>query len=54
MLETLESQVQEIGVGQVVSGVGRGIALERDGDYNRTRRAYEALVFGVGRPYAAH
>jgi len=53
MLERLESQVQEIGLGQIVSGVGRGIALDRDGDYNRTRRAYDALVFGVGRPYSA-
>jgi len=54
MLEKLESQVQAIGVGQIVSGVGRGIALDRDGDYNKTRRAYDALVFGVGKPYAAH
>jgi 2,3-bisphosphoglycerate-independent phosphoglycerate mutase len=54
MLEKLESQVQEIGVGQIVSGVGRGIALDRDGDYDKTRRAYDALVFGVGKPYTAH
>jgi 2,3-bisphosphoglycerate-independent phosphoglycerate mutase len=53
MLEKLESQVQEIGVGQIVSGVGRGIALDRDGDYNKTRRAYDALVLGAGKPYAA-
>lgn len=54
MLERLESQVDEIGVGQIVSGVGRGIALDRDGDYDKTRRAYDALVSGVGKPYAAH
>jgi 2,3-bisphosphoglycerate-independent phosphoglycerate mutase len=53
MLEKLESQVEEIGVGRIVSGVGRGIALDRDGDYKKTQRAYEALVFGVGKPYAA-
>jgi hypothetical protein len=29
-----KSQVQEIGLGQILSGVGRGIALDRDGDYN--------------------
>ena len=51
MLEKLASQMQEIGVGQIVSGVGRGIALDRDGDYNRTRRAYDAVVFGIGRHY---
>ena len=54
MLEKLEKQVQEIGVGQIVSGVGRGIALDRDGDYDKTRRAYDALVFGIGKSYAAH
>jgi 2,3-bisphosphoglycerate-independent phosphoglycerate mutase len=54
LLENLESQVQEIGVGQIVSGMGRGIALDRDGDYGKTRRAYDALVFGIGKPYAAH
>ncbi len=53
MLERLESQVQEIGVGQIVSAMGRGIALDRDGDYNKTRRAYEALVFGIGTACAA-
>jgi len=50
MLEALERQVQEIGVGEIVTGMGRGYALDRDGDYGRTRRAYEALVSGVGVP----
>jgi 2,3-bisphosphoglycerate-independent phosphoglycerate mutase len=49
MLEKLEHQVQEIGVGQIVSGVGRGIALDRDGNYAKTKRAYDAFVFGVGK-----
>jgi len=53
MLEKLESQVEEIGVGRIVSGVGRGIALDRDGDYTKTKRAYDALVFGVGKKCAA-
>jgi 2,3-bisphosphoglycerate-independent phosphoglycerate mutase len=53
MLEKLESQVDEIGVGRIVSGVGRGIALDRDGNYTRTKRAYDALVFGVGKKCAA-
>jgi len=54
MLESLERQIDEIGVGCIVSGVGRGIALDRDGDYTKTRRAYDALVSGTGTPYAAH
>lgn len=52
LLEKLESQVEEIGVGQIVTGVGRGIALDRDGNYARTQRAYDALVFGVGKKCA--
>jgi len=53
MLEKLESQMEEIGVGQIVSGMGRGIALDRVGNYARTQRAYEALVFGLGKKWAA-
>jgi len=51
LLEKLERQVAEIGVGRVVSGVGRGLALDRNGNYAKTRRAYEALVDGIGRAY---
>jgi 2,3-bisphosphoglycerate-independent phosphoglycerate mutase len=50
LLEKLENQVNEIGIGQVVTGVGRGIALDRDGNYGKIQRAYDALVCGVGKP----
>ena len=53
MLELLERQLDQIGVGQIVTGVGRGIALDRDGNYDKTQRAYDALVSGAGRPYTA-
>ncbi len=53
LLERLEDQVREIGIGTVVTGVGRGIALDRDGNYAKTRKAYDALVFGVGRKHPA-
>jgi 2,3-bisphosphoglycerate-independent phosphoglycerate mutase len=46
LLEKLERQIEEIGVGQIVSGVGRGIALDRDGNYAKTQRAFEAMVWG--------
>jgi 2,3-bisphosphoglycerate-independent phosphoglycerate mutase len=38
-----------IGIGQIVSGIGRGIALDRNGNYEKTRCAFEALVMGTGR-----
>jgi 2,3-bisphosphoglycerate-independent phosphoglycerate mutase len=53
LLEKLEEQMEAIGVGQIVSGVGRGIALDRDGNYAKTKRAYDAMVFGDGRKCAA-
>lgn len=49
LLETLEEQIDTIGVGQIVSGFGRAFALDRTGNYSKTRRAYDALVFGLGR-----
>jgi 2,3-bisphosphoglycerate-independent phosphoglycerate mutase len=49
LLELLEDKIDEIGVGNIVSGIGRGIALDRDGDYSKTKKAYDLLVNGVGR-----
>jgi len=49
LLEKLEKQVEEIGIGQVVTGVGRGIALDRDGNYGKIQRTFEALVNGTGK-----
>ncbi len=54
LLEKLESQMAEIGVGHIVSGIGRGHALDRDGTYSKTQRAYDAFVFGVGKKCAAN
>ncbi len=52
MLEKLEDQIGEIGVGQIAGGVGRGIALDRDGNYAKIQRAYEAFTAGTGRHYS--
>ncbi len=49
LLEKFEHRLQAIGVGEIVSGMGRSIALDRNGNYEKTRLAYEALVSGVGR-----
>ena len=54
MLEKLETQIAEIGIGQIVTGIGRGIALDRNGDYTKTKRAYDALVNGIGKKSADH
>lgn len=49
LLEKLEAELEVIGLGQIVSGIGRGIALDRDGNYGKIQRTFEALVYGHGR-----
>ena len=51
LLEELEGELNRIGRGQIVDGVGRGIALDRDGNYEKVRRAYEGMVLGKGTRY---
>mgnify|MGYP001144911978 CR=1 FL=1 len=48
-LKELSEEMDEIGIGKIVSGVGRGIALDRDRNYHKTKKAYDSLVFGIGR-----
>lgn len=51
MLKELEDEMNKIGVGMVASAVGRGYALDRDRNYvERTKLAYDAMVYGMGRP----
>ncbi len=50
-LEQVRRALSEIGVGSVVTLVGRGYALDRSGAYEKnTRLAYEAFVDGTGCP----
>jgi 2,3-bisphosphoglycerate-independent phosphoglycerate mutase len=51
LLDKFENKIAEIGVGKIVTGIGRGIALDRDGNYSKTQCAYDALVFGVGKKH---
>jgi 2,3-bisphosphoglycerate-independent phosphoglycerate mutase len=52
LLNKLEEKVREIGIGKIVTGIGRGIALDRDGNYQKTQCAYDALVFGTGKGHS--
>ena len=51
LLEKMEIRMREIGIGEIVSGIGRGIALDRDGNYGRIEKTYRSLVQGIGYPY---
>jgi len=51
MLRELDRKLEALGRGKIVDGVGRGIALDRDGNYPKVRKAYEAMVLGTGTQY---
>ncbi|MDR0840675.1 MAG: phosphoglycerate mutase (2,3-diphosphoglycerate-independent) [Christensenellaceae bacterium] len=51
LLEELGETLDEKGIGYIVSGVGRGIALDRDQNWAKVQRAYESLVAGAGTRY---
>ncbi len=53
MLRTLDKKLAKIGRGVIVDGVGRGVALDRDKNYAKVRRAYDAMTIGTGTEYQA-
>jgi 2,3-bisphosphoglycerate-independent phosphoglycerate mutase len=44
----LKTKIQEIGIGEIESVMGRFYAMDRDKHYDRTSRAYEVLTEGIG------
>lgn len=51
LLLELEDALNHIGAGRIVDGVGRGIVLDRDENYAKVKRGYDAMVLGRGRAY---
>ena len=51
LLEDLDDELAQIGAGKVVSGVGRGLALDRDGNFDKVKKAYDSMVAGSGTAY---
>jgi 2,3-bisphosphoglycerate-independent phosphoglycerate mutase len=47
-LATLQQKLTAIGVGEIATVVGRYYAMDRDKRWERTKRAYDLLVHGVG------
>ncbi|MEP6705922.1 MAG: 2,3-bisphosphoglycerate-independent phosphoglycerate mutase [Pyrinomonadaceae bacterium] len=47
-LDLLQSRIREIGCGQIATLCGRYYAMDRDKRWERTRRAYDLLVNGIG------
>ena len=51
LLREFGEQIKDIGVGTIVSGVGRGVALDRDQNWAKVERAYRSLTEGTGETY---
>ena len=51
LLREFGEAIEQKGVGLIVSGVGRGVALDRDQNWAKVQRAYASLVEGNGAPY---
>ena len=51
-VERLHNYVQELGVGQIATVMGRFYAMDRDNRWERVQRAYAAMVYGEA-PYEA-
>ncbi len=46
--EQLKAKMEEIGVGEIASVMGRYYAMDRDNNYDRVKLAYDALTKGEG------
>jgi 2,3-bisphosphoglycerate-independent phosphoglycerate mutase len=51
LLRELGQTLEAKGIGMIVSGVGRGVALDRDLNWAKVQTAYDSLVSGTGIPY---
>ena len=47
-IRLIEEQTAEIGIGTVVSVIGRFWSLDREGNWDRIEKTYRMLVDGVG------
>ena len=51
LLRELEETMRQMGVGKIVSGIGRGIALDRDKNWAKVKKAYASMTAGTGTRY---
>ena len=51
LLRELGQTLEQKGCGLIVSGVGRGVALDRDQNWAKIQRTYGSLTEGSGEAY---
>ena len=52
-IRLIEEQTREMGIGQVVSVIGRFWSLDREGNWDRIEKTYRLLVEGQGTPVSS-
>ena len=50
-IEMLEKKIKETSIGKIVTLSGRYYAMDRDNNYDRIKKAYDAIVYGNGKKY---
>ncbi len=48
LLNLFDEKIKHIGVGAIVTCIGRGYALDRDSNYHKTQKTFDAFVSGIG------
>jgi 2,3-bisphosphoglycerate-independent phosphoglycerate mutase len=49
-LELIEKEMKSLGMGQIVSVIGRYWSLDREENWDRIEKTYRMLVYGEGKP----
>jgi 2,3-bisphosphoglycerate-independent phosphoglycerate mutase len=52
-LEMIEKEMENLGIGRVVSLIGRYWSLDREENWDRVEKTYRMLVYGEGKPVLA-
>lgn len=50
-IKQLEDKISKTGIGKIVTISGRYYAMDRDNNYDRLKKAYDAICYGVGEQY---
>ena len=51
MVMDLEEKLNEYGIGLITDGIGRGLILDRDHNWDKVKKGYDAMVEGKGTVY---
>lgn len=51
-LAELEEEIKKVGLGQIVTVMGRYYAMDRDNRWERVEKAYDAMVYGIGEKFS--